>query len=38
MELAKKLNDETCATLRNEFGESCAFLETLAQKLLVRSN
>lgn len=38
MELAKKLNDETCATLRSEFGDSCLFLETLAQKLLVRSN
>ena len=38
MELAKKLNDETCATLRAEFGDSCDFLETLAQKLLVRKN
>ncbi len=38
MELAHKLNDETCATLRAEFGSSSAFLETLAQQLLVRSN
>ncbi len=38
MELAKKINDETCATLREEFGDRCAFLETLAKQLLVRSH
>ena len=36
MELARKLNDATCASLRAEFGEKSAFLEQLAQKLLVR--
>ena len=36
MELARKLNDETCASLCAEFGEKSAFLEQLAQKLLVR--
>ena len=36
MELARKLNDATCASLRAEFGEKSAFLEPLAQKLLVR--
>ena len=36
MELAKKLNNETCASLRAEFGEKAAFLEQLAKELLVR--
>ena len=38
MKLAKDLNDATCASLRSEFGEKSAFLEQLAQKLLVRCN
>ena len=38
MKLAKDLNDATCASLRSEFGEKSAFLEQLAQKLLVRRN
>ena len=36
MELAQKLNDRTCASLRTEFGEKSAFLEQLAKELLVR--
>ena len=36
MELAKKLNNETCASLHAEFGEKAAFLEQLAKELLVR--
>ena len=36
MELAQKLNDRTCASLRAEFGEKSAFLEQLAKELLVR--
>lgn len=36
MELAKKLNNETCASLHEEFGEKAAFLEQLAKELLVR--
>ena len=36
MELAKKLNDETCASLHREFGEKSAFLVELARELLVR--
>ena len=36
MELAKKLNDETCASLHREFGEKSAFLVELAKELLVR--
>ena len=36
MELAQKLNDRTCASLRAEFGEESAFLEQLAKELLVR--
>ena len=36
MELAKKLNNETCASLHAEFGERAAFLEQLAKELLVR--
>ena len=36
MELAQKLNDQTCASLRAEFGEKSAFLEQLAKELLVR--
>ena len=38
MELAHKLNDETRAKLHNSFGEKAAFLEQLAQQLLVRKN
>ena len=38
MKLAKDLNDATCASLCSEFGEKSAFLEQLAQKLLVRCN
>ena len=38
MELAQKLNDETCAQLRGHFGERAAFLEQMAQQLLVRKN
>ena len=37
MELAKKLNNETCASLHAEFGEKAAFLEQLAKELLVLS-
>ena len=36
MELARKLNEQTCASLRAEFGEKSAFLEQLARELLVR--
>ena len=36
MELAKKLNNETCASLHREFGEKSAFLVELAKELLVR--
>ena len=36
MELAKKMNNETCASLHAEFGEKAAFLEQLAKELLVR--
>ena len=36
MELAQKLNDRTCASLRAEFGEKSAFLEQLTKELLVR--
>ncbi len=38
MELARKLNEETCAGLRRSFGEKSAFLEQLAQQLLVRKS
>ena len=38
MELARKLNDETCTVLRRNFGEKAAFLEQLAQQLLTRKN
>ena len=36
MQLAEKLNDETCAALHDAFGEKSAFLEQLARTLLVR--
>ena len=36
MELAKKLNNETCVSLHREFGEKSAFLVELAKELLVR--
>ena len=36
MELARKLNEQTCASLHAEFGEKSAFLEQLARELLVR--
>ena len=38
MELARKLNKEACAALRARFGEKAAFLEQLAQQLLIRKN
>lgn len=38
MELARKLNDETCTVLRRNFGEKAVFLEQLAQQLLTRKN
>ena len=38
MELARRLNKETCSQLRQQFGEKAAFLEQLAQQLLVRKN
>ena len=38
MELAHKLNDETCAKLNESFGEKAAFLQQLAQQLLVRKS
>ena len=36
MELAAKINEQTCNALRAEFGEESAFLEELARRLLVR--
>ena len=36
MELARRLNEQTCASLRAEFGEKSTFLEQLARELLVR--
>ena len=36
MQLAEKLNDETCAALYDAFGEKSAFLEQLARTLLTR--
>ena len=36
MQLAEKLNDETCAALHDAFGEKSAFLEQLARTLLTR--
>ena len=38
MQLAQDLNNETCAELRRNFGSKAAFLEQLAQQLLVRKN
>ena len=38
MELARKLNDQTCAALQEHFGAKAAFLQQLAQQLLVRKN
>ena len=38
MQLAQDLNNETCAELRQNFGSKAAFLEQLAQQLLVRKN
>ena len=38
MQLAQDLNNETCAELRRNFGGKAAFLEQLAQQLLVRKN
>ena len=38
MDLAQKLNAETCAQLHSHFGTKAAFLEQLAQQLLVRKN
>ena len=36
MELAQQLNDETCAALREHFGDKAEFLQQLAQQLLTR--
>lgn len=36
MQLAEKLNDETCAALHDAFGKKSAFLEQLARTLLTR--
>ena len=38
MELARRINEETCSALREQFGEKAAFLEQLAQQLLTRKN
>ena len=38
MDLAQKLNAETCAQLQSHFGTKAAFLEQLAQQLLVRKS
>lgn len=38
MELAQRLNDQTCAALQEHFGTKAAFLQQLAQQLLVRKN
>ena len=38
MDLAQKLNSETCAQLHSHFGTKAAFLEQLAQQLLVRKS
>ncbi|MGN0707832.1 MAG: polyprenyl synthetase family protein [Faecalibacterium sp.] len=38
MRLAQQLNEETCLALREAFGEKAAFLETLAQNLLLRKS
>ena len=38
MQLAQDLNNETCAELHRNFGSKAAFLEQLAQQLLVRKN
>ena len=38
MDIAQKLNAETCAQLHSHFGTKAAFLEQLAQQLLVRKS
>lgn len=38
MDLAQKLNAKTCAQLHSHFGTKAAFLEQLAQQLLVRKS
>ena len=38
MKLAHDLNQKTCTELHRNFGEKAAFLEQLAQQLLVRKN
>ena len=38
MDLAQKLNAETCAQLHSHFGTKAAFLEQLAQQLLMRKS
>ena len=38
MDFAQKLNAETCAQLHSHFGTKAAFLEQLAQQLLVRKS
>ena len=38
MELARRVNEETCSALHEQFGEKASFLEQLAQQLLTRKN
>ena len=38
MELARTLNEQTCAALQEHFGAKADFLQQLAQQLLVRKN
>ena len=38
MELAQRLNEQTCAGVQAHFGEKATFLRQLAQQLLVRKN
>ena len=38
MELARKINEETCRALQMHFGEKAAFLQAMAQQLLTRKN
>ena len=38
MALAQKLNEQICRDLQQHFGVKAAFLQQLAQQLLVRKN
>ena len=38
MALAQKLNEQICSDLQQHFGAKAAFLQQLAQQLLVRKN